>query len=73
METGDDLNVAVILVEFDRVLDQMEQDLLVEDPVTRDPVRNQIGFCDLEADRFTLEGVVEGRHEVSEHLAHGGH
>lgn len=41
---------AIIFVELDGILKDMEQDLVVDAPVSGDPARNQVSLDDLDFD-----------------------
>lgn len=71
VEAEYDLDEAVVSVEFDCVLDNMEQDVLEEVPVRVGPARNLIDFNHFNLDPFILKQVLEGLEKFKNQVGHG--
>ncbi len=71
MKTENNLDLASVLVEFARIVDQMEQDLMIEVPVATHPVRYTISFSYFNAEIFVPNLVLEGLDKFEQSLAQG--
>jgi len=67
---GDNFDVSFVHIEFDGILNNMEQYLFVEGPVAANPTRNQVCLSHLDSEALLLKRMEERGHEVSQHLAH---
>ncbi len=71
VKTEDYLDLTSILVEFDRIVDQMEQNLMVQVPIATHPVRYAISLSYFDADISVLNLVLEWLDKFEQSLTQG--
>jgi len=71
VEGDHDPDLAIILVELDGVLEDVEEGFSVDVPVGAGPARDKVAFNHLHGQVLLLQGVVEGGKEVKDHLGDG--
>ena len=68
--TDTDGDLSLILVKLYRILDQMEEYLQEDGPISAGPAWDKITLNDSDLQLLLLKGVIEGLQEIFEHHIH---